>query len=218
MGWQQQGLASTLYQHVFKPPVPTTTPPAVAAKSGALQAESAPKQAALPQTAASVLSNAIDSGPLTQPAALHAERMQAAQPSQAQHAADQLATGPAGSSNSSLQPVQGFELPSPFVDRPRIGSRIFVQSHFPGIAGALASEMLSWQEDTQTRSNQLLHPPWIFLYCWEALLLCVTASTSASRVLPKLPGLAMTVGSGMDDLLMAESRLLVFSSLCKSKY
>ena len=44
-----------------------------------------------------------------------------------------------------------FQLPAPFTARPRIGSRIFVQSHFPGIAGALAAEMLSWQQDTRFR-------------------------------------------------------------------
>ena len=44
-----------------------------------------------------------------------------------------------------------FVLPAPFTSRPRVGARIFVQSHFPGIAGALASEMLSWQQDTRAR-------------------------------------------------------------------
>ncbi len=44
-----------------------------------------------------------------------------------------------------------FQLPAPFSERPRTGSRIFVQSHFPGIAGALASEMLSWQQEARVR-------------------------------------------------------------------
>lgn len=44
-----------------------------------------------------------------------------------------------------------FQLPAPFSARPITGSRIFVQSHFPGIAGALASEMLSWQQDMRIR-------------------------------------------------------------------
>ena len=44
-----------------------------------------------------------------------------------------------------------YQLPQPFVQRPRIGSRLFVQSHFPGIAAALASEMVSWQTDMRIR-------------------------------------------------------------------
>lgn len=41
-----------------------------------------------------------------------------------------------------------FQLPDPFTARPRIRPS---QSHFPGIAGALAAEMLSWQHDMRLR-------------------------------------------------------------------
>ncbi|KAL0039469.1 hypothetical protein WJX79_009522 [Trebouxia sp. C0005] len=59
-------------------------------------------------------------------------------------------------SATSTQATDAFQLPAPFRERPRTGSRIFVQSHFPGIAGALASEMLSWQQDNRNRAVELL--------------------------------------------------------------
>ena len=46
---------------------------------------------------------------------------------------------------------QAVQLPAPFTARPRVGARIFVQSHFAGIAGALAAEMLSWQQEPRLR-------------------------------------------------------------------
>ena len=61
-----------------------------------------------------------------------------------------------------------YQLPEPFVQRPRIGSRLFVQSHFPGIAAALASEMVSWQTDMRIRlvSHELVFLARCKMSCW----------------------------------------------------
>ena len=64
-----------------------------------------------------------------------------------------------------LPQERSFQLPEPFVQRPRIGSRLFVQSHFPGIAAALAAEMVSWQTDMRIRQA-----PDIRLICCALLL------------------------------------------------
>lgn len=64
---------------------------------------------------------------------------------------------PASSSEQSTVPVTGllnvkpYLLPEPFRQRPRLGSRLFVQSHFPGMAAALAAEMCSWQTDLRIK-------------------------------------------------------------------
>lgn len=57
-----------------------------------------------------------------------------------------------------MQAEKRIQLPEPFVQRPRIGSRLFVQSHFPGIAAALAAEMISWQTDMRIRSAFAWNP------------------------------------------------------------
>ena len=69
-----------------------------------------------------------------------------------------------------LHQLQGrpFQLPEPFVQRPRIGSRLFVQSHFPGIAAALAAEMVSWQTDMRIR-----HATFLKLACFALELLVI---------------------------------------------
>ena len=47
--------------------------------------------------------------------------------------------------------VKPYTVPEPFRQRPRLGSRLFVQSHFPGMAAALAAEMCSWQTDLRIK-------------------------------------------------------------------
>ncbi len=131
LGWQQQGLAQRLYHQL---PPSDNLPLPMAKDSGTIstQATDVTHAVALPSMST------------------QADNSSSCNASQAAAAA---AAVPGSHDADEKTRVQAFQLPAPFRDRPRTGSRIFVQSQFPGIAGALASEMLSWQQDNRIRSS-----------------------------------------------------------------
>lgn len=145
LGWQPEGLAQKLYAHV-----------------SAQQAQQAPapqhaQQAATPQQAQQAIFNSMSARSDKTLPGISAVTLN---PSTGIKL-DTTNTKAVASSTEFIKQntrdcaVEGsrvtFQLPAPFTARPRIGSRIFVQSHFPGIAGALAAEMHSWQLDTRFR-------------------------------------------------------------------
>jgi len=134
LGWQQQGLAQRLY-HQLPPPDHLPLPMAKGSGTTSTQATGVAHAVA----SSSIPAHADNSSTFSHNAS------PAAAAWQGRHKADEQ-TGVHGVE-------QAFQLPAPFRERPRTGSRIFVQSHFPGIAGALASEMLSWQQDNRIRSS-----------------------------------------------------------------
>ena len=145
LGWQQQGLAQRLYHQL---PPPDNLPLPMARDSGTTSTTSTQASGVAHAFALSSISTKADNSSTllhnASPAAA-AAAAPAAAAWQGRHNADEK-TRVHGM-------TQAFQLPAPFRERPRTGSRIFVQSHFPGIAGALASEMLSWQQDNRIRSH-----------------------------------------------------------------
>ena len=135
LGWQQQGLAQRLYHHL---PPPDHLPLPMARDSGTTSTQAS--GVAHAAASCSITTRADNSSTFS-----HNVSPAAAAAWQGRRNADEK-TRVHGM-------TQAFQLPAPFRERPRTGSRIFVQSHFPGIAGALASEMLSWQQDNRIRSS-----------------------------------------------------------------
>lgn len=142
LGWQQQGLAQRLY-HQLAPP--DNLPLPMAKDSGTTSATSTQATDVAHAVALPSMSTHADNSSTF---SYNASSAAAAAAWQGRHDADEK-TKVHGM-------TQAFQLPAPFRERPRTGSRIFVQSHFPGIAGALASEMLSWQQDNRNRSSLCL--------------------------------------------------------------
>ncbi|KAA6425568.1 MAG: hypothetical protein FRX49_04465 [Trebouxia sp. A1-2] len=142
LGWQQQGLAQRLY-HQLAPP--DNLPLPMAKDSGTTSATSTQATDVAHAVALPSMSTHADNSSTF---SYNASSAAAAAAWQGRHDADEK-TKVHGM-------TQAFQLPAPFRERPRTGSRIFVQSHFPGIAGALASEMLSWQQDNRNRAVELL--------------------------------------------------------------
>ena len=163
LGWQQHGRAKKLYTHLSQRQQPGQD----------AGVHSAAEHLELPNQKRSVQKAA----------------QQSQLPAQGDNGAHITAQQvPLANQRGSVQnAAQRFELPGPFTARPRTGSRIFVQSHFPGIAGALAAEMLSWQEDTRTRSCPALPAPSIKVVPW--LLLSSSLLSLALSMLCPLLGL-----------------------------
>ena len=172
LGWQPEGLAYKLYAHVSAQQAQQAPAPQQAQQGLAPQQAVAPQQAqqaaasqqaqqaAAPQQAAAsqqALSSSISaSSGKTRPGVSVATLNLSAGCKMNTANTEAVASSTAGINHKAKDcAVESrritFQLPAPFTARPRIGSRIFVQSHFPGIAGALAAEMLSWQQDTRFR-------------------------------------------------------------------
>ncbi|KAL0032856.1 hypothetical protein WJX77_002978 [Trebouxia sp. C0004] len=163
LGWQQQGLAQRLYHRL--PPSDNLLPP-MARASGATSNQATGVAHAV--TLSSIPAHADNS-------------------STASHKAPPVAAARQGRHDADEKTrvhgvTQAFQLPAPFRERPRTGSRIFVQSHFPGIAGALASEMLSWQQDNRIRAIELL----------RSCLMCVEEQVG-QHLLKLLPALCQAM-------------------------
>lgn len=166
LGWQQQGLADRFYAHSTPSKIQTT------AHGSSLTSAQQPADALF--TGAGQISKAayVDSSKRLPPSAAVAAqpRQHAETTSQGHQGSTSASTQMHDAESSTADLHQGsyagakleqdsaapqcaasFQLPEPFVQRPRVGSRLFVQSHFPGIAAALAAEMVSWQTDMRIR-------------------------------------------------------------------
>ncbi len=138
LGWQQQGLAQRLYHQL---PPPDNLPLPMARDSGTTS------------TQTTGVAHVVASPSIPTQADNSSTFSYNASPAAAAAAAAWQGRRDADEKTRVHGMTQAFQLPAPFRERPRTGSRIFVQSHFPGIAGALASEMLSWQQDNRIRSS-----------------------------------------------------------------
>ena len=153
LGWQQQGLAQRLYHQL---PPADNLPLPMARDSGTTSATSTQATDVAHAVASPSMSTQADNSSMlsynASPAAATAAATAAAAAAAAAAATAWQGRHDADEKTRVHGMTQAFQLPAPFRERPRTGSRIFVQSHFPGIAGALASEMLSWQQDNRIRS------------------------------------------------------------------
>ena len=156
LGWQPEGLAPKLYAHVSAQQAQQAPAPQQAQQAPASQQAT---QAVTSQQAQQAIFNSMSA---SSDKTLPGISVAPLDPNEGckTDAANTVSSSTEGmKQNAKTCAVESsgvtFQLPAPFTARPRIGSRIFVQSHFPGIAGALAAEMLSWQHDTRLRYCQL---------------------------------------------------------------
>ena len=163
LGWQQQGLAQRLYSQASLSQ-PSSSAMSDKAGTSALDT-SAGTRRVQQQQQQQPASLGLTAKPEKASARSAQDKLQSAETQPCSEWTDQPVMGESRS-RSKEHVSQQFQLPSPFNERPRIGSRIFVQSHFPGIAGAMASEMLSWQEDTRLRCGlSCMNLPGVQYYC-----------------------------------------------------
>lgn len=181
LGWQPEGLAQSLYAHVSAQQAQQAPAPQQAQQTLApQQAQQALASQQAQQGSASQHAQQVLAPQQAKQAAASQQAQQAksgsmsARPDKTllgvsavthhSNAGREKTTGKPAAAVSSTKGINqdgdncatessrvSFQLPAPFTARPRIGSRIFVQSHFPGIASALAAEMLSWQHDMRIR-------------------------------------------------------------------
>ena len=175
LGWQPEGLAQKLYAHVSAQQAPApqralapqqaqqaVAPQHAQQALAPQQAQQAPalqhaQQAATPQQAQQAIFNSMSARSDKTLPGISAVTLNPSTGIKQDTANTKAVTSSTEGIKQNTRDcaVEGsrvtFQLPAPFTARPRIGSRIFVQSHFPGIAGALAAEMHSWQLDTRFR-------------------------------------------------------------------